>query len=167
MSAPINLHKKVIVFCWTRRICSGTSSSTRRAWRRCWRSATSCSTMPTPAAATRRTTPSSRRPAAWTAAGGTSVPCPWRGGWGERSGTSTGFTNRALTVKSLFLRFSLISCVVVRIEETWRLWCKFLDDFSRFEDWLKTSELTAANPDSADVLYTSAKEELKKFEVRK
>ncbi len=55
--------------------------------------------------------------------------------------------------------------VVFRIEETWRLWCKFLDDYSRFEEWLKTAELTAANPDSADVLYTSAKEELKKFEV--
>uniref|UniRef100_A0A3Q4N9B3 Spectrin repeat containing, nuclear envelope 2b n=1 Tax=Neolamprologus brichardi TaxID=32507 RepID=A0A3Q4N9B3_NEOBR len=50
------------------------------------------------------------------------------------------------------------------IEETWRLWCKFLDDYSRFEHWLKTAELTAASPDSADVLYTSAKEELKKFE---
>ncbi|XP_061890415.1 nesprin-2-like [Entelurus aequoreus] len=53
----------------------------------------------------------------------------------------------------------------MRIEETWRLWCKFLDDYARFEDWLKASELTAANPDSADVLYTSAKEELKKFEA--
>ncbi|XP_071368742.1 nesprin-2-like [Centroberyx affinis] len=53
----------------------------------------------------------------------------------------------------------------MRIEETWRLWCKFLDDYSRFEDWLKTAELTAANPVSADVLYTSAKEELKKFEA--
>uniref|UniRef100_A0A3Q3E9U6 Spectrin repeat containing, nuclear envelope 2b n=1 Tax=Labrus bergylta TaxID=56723 RepID=A0A3Q3E9U6_9LABR len=53
----------------------------------------------------------------------------------------------------------------MRIEETWRLWCKFLDDFSRFEDWLKSAELTAASPDSADVLYTSAKEELKKFEA--
>uniref|UniRef100_A0A3B4WMP9 Spectrin repeat containing, nuclear envelope 2b n=1 Tax=Seriola lalandi dorsalis TaxID=1841481 RepID=A0A3B4WMP9_SERLL len=53
----------------------------------------------------------------------------------------------------------------MRIEETWRLWCKFLDDYSRFEDWLKTAEFTAANPDSADVLYTSAKEELKKFEA--
>uniref|UniRef100_A0A3P9AVY9 Spectrin repeat containing, nuclear envelope 2b n=1 Tax=Maylandia zebra TaxID=106582 RepID=A0A3P9AVY9_9CICH len=51
------------------------------------------------------------------------------------------------------------------IEETWRLWCKFLDDYSRFEHWLKTAELTAASPDSADVLYTSAKEELKKFEA--
>uniref|UniRef100_A0A8C2Z1H6 Spectrin repeat containing, nuclear envelope 2b n=1 Tax=Cyclopterus lumpus TaxID=8103 RepID=A0A8C2Z1H6_CYCLU len=53
----------------------------------------------------------------------------------------------------------------MRIEETWRLWCKFLDDFSRFEDWLKTAEVTAATPDSSDVLYTAAKEELKKFEA--
>uniref|UniRef100_A0A673AAZ1 Spectrin repeat containing, nuclear envelope 2b n=1 Tax=Sphaeramia orbicularis TaxID=375764 RepID=A0A673AAZ1_9TELE len=53
----------------------------------------------------------------------------------------------------------------MRIEETWRLWCKFLDDYSRFEDWLKTAELTAASPDSAGVLYTNAKEELKKFEA--
>ncbi|XP_068564553.1 nesprin-2a [Cebidichthys violaceus] len=52
----------------------------------------------------------------------------------------------------------------LRIEETWRLWCKFLDDYSRFEDWLKMAERTAANPNSADVLYTVAKEELKKFE---
>uniref|UniRef100_A0A8C7SMY1 Spectrin repeat containing, nuclear envelope 2b n=1 Tax=Oncorhynchus mykiss TaxID=8022 RepID=A0A8C7SMY1_ONCMY len=53
----------------------------------------------------------------------------------------------------------------MRIEETWRLWCKLLDDYSRFEDWLRTAERTAANPVSADVLYTSAKEELKKFEA--
>ncbi|KAJ8290336.1 hypothetical protein GJAV_G00011560 [Gymnothorax javanicus] len=53
----------------------------------------------------------------------------------------------------------------MRIEETWRLWCKFLDDYSRFEDWLKTAERTAASPSSADVLYTNAKEELKKFEA--
>lgn len=51
------------------------------------------------------------------------------------------------------------------IEETWRLWCKFLEDYSRFEDWLKMAEHTAANPNSAGVLYTVAKEELKKFEV--
>uniref|UniRef100_A0A3P9J329 Spectrin repeat containing, nuclear envelope 2b n=1 Tax=Oryzias latipes TaxID=8090 RepID=A0A3P9J329_ORYLA len=53
----------------------------------------------------------------------------------------------------------------MRIEETWRLWRKFLDDYSCFEDWLKTAELTAASPGSADVLYTSAKEELKRFEA--
>lgn len=52
------------------------------------------------------------------------------------------------------------------IEETWRLWCKFLEDYSRFEDWLKMAEHSAANPNSAGVLYTVAKEELKKFEVR-
>ena len=55
--------------------------------------------------------------------------------------------------------------VLCRIEETWRLWQKFLDDYSRFEDWLKTSEKTAALPNSSGVLYTVAKEELKKFEV--
>lgn len=51
------------------------------------------------------------------------------------------------------------------IEETWRLWCKFLEDYSHFEDWLKKTEHSAANPNSAHVLYTVAKDELKKFEV--
>ncbi|XP_061677289.1 nesprin-2-like [Syngnathoides biaculeatus] len=53
----------------------------------------------------------------------------------------------------------------MRIEQTWRLWCKFVDDLACFEDWLEAAELTAANPDSADVLYATAKEELKKFEA--
>ncbi|XP_076833611.1 nesprin-1-like isoform X2 [Brachyhypopomus gauderio] len=53
----------------------------------------------------------------------------------------------------------------LKIEETWRLWQKFLDDFSNFEEWLSSSERTAALPNSAGVLYTVAKEELKKFEV--
>ncbi|XP_062912353.1 nesprin-1 isoform X15 [Mobula hypostoma] len=53
----------------------------------------------------------------------------------------------------------------LKIEETWRLWQKFLDDYSRFEDWLETSERTAAMPNSSEVLYTVAKEELKKFEA--
>lgn len=52
-----------------------------------------------------------------------------------------------------------------RIEETWRLWQKFLDDYSRFEDWLQSAERTAACPNSSEVLYTNAKEELKRFEV--
>lgn len=45
------------------------------------------------------------------------------------------------------------------------MWQKFLDDYSRFEEWLKVSERTAALPNSSGVLYTVAKEELKKFEV--
>ncbi|KAJ6658015.1 hypothetical protein lerEdw1_001674 [Lerista edwardsae] len=53
----------------------------------------------------------------------------------------------------------------MKIEETWRLWQKFLDDYSRFEDWLKMAERTAAYPNSSEVLYTNAKEELKKFEA--
>lgn len=59
----------------------------------------------------------------------------------------------------------LPSAPPVRIEETWRLWQKFLDDHSRFEDWLKSAERTAACPNSSEVLYTNAKEELKRFEV--
>uniref|UniRef100_A0A480VEC9 Nesprin-1 isoform X8 n=1 Tax=Sus scrofa TaxID=9823 RepID=A0A480VEC9_PIG len=53
----------------------------------------------------------------------------------------------------------------LKIEETWRLWQKFLDDYSHFEDWLKVSERIAAFPSSSGVLYTVAKEELKKFEA--
>ncbi|XP_077909922.1 nesprin-2 isoform X1 [Halichoerus grypus] len=53
----------------------------------------------------------------------------------------------------------------MKIEETWRLWQKFLDDYSRFEDWLKSAERTAAYPNSSEVLYTNAKEELKRFEA--
>ncbi|XP_058423073.1 nesprin-2 isoform X4 [Diceros bicornis minor] len=53
----------------------------------------------------------------------------------------------------------------MKIEETWRLWQKFLEDYSRFEDWLKSAERTAAYPNSSEVLYTNAKEELKRFEA--
>lgn len=60
---------------------------------------------------------------------------------------------------------NFLSSAPVRIEETWRLWQKFLDDYSRFEDWLKSAERTAACPNSSEVLYTNAKEELKRFEV--
>ncbi|XP_044232894.1 nesprin-2-like isoform X4 [Thunnus albacares] len=72
------------------------------------------------------------------------------------------------TSRSLDQRWRTICAMALdrrlRIEETWRLWNKFLDDYSRFEDWLKMAERTAANPNSGDVLYTVAKEELKKFE---
>ncbi|KAF4070784.1 hypothetical protein AMELA_G00277550 [Ameiurus melas] len=53
----------------------------------------------------------------------------------------------------------------IRTEETWRLWCKFQDDYSQFEDWLNVAEQTSAEPESADVLYTVAKEELKRYEA--
>ncbi|XP_045143740.1 nesprin-2 isoform X2 [Echinops telfairi] len=53
----------------------------------------------------------------------------------------------------------------MKIEETWRLWQKFLDDYSRFEDWLDSAERLAAYPNSSEVLYTIAKEELKRCEA--
>ncbi|XP_076613023.1 nesprin-2a [Chaetodon auriga] len=85
------------------------------------------------------------------------------GGGGEAESDSLQETSR-----SLDQRWRTICAMALdrrlRIEETWRLWCKFLDDYSRFEDWLKMAERTATSPNSADVLYTVAKEELKKFE---
>uniref|UniRef100_A0A8C2KV16 KASH domain-containing protein n=1 Tax=Cyprinus carpio TaxID=7962 RepID=A0A8C2KV16_CYPCA len=53
----------------------------------------------------------------------------------------------------------------LRIEETWRLWCKFQEDYSSFEDWLNRAERSAAEPNSSDIMYTDAKEELQKYEV--
>ncbi|XP_037541118.1 nesprin-1 [Nematolebias whitei] len=72
------------------------------------------------------------------------------------------------TSRSLDQRWRTVCALALdrrlRIEETWTLWCKFLNDYSHFEDWLKMAERTAANPDSADVLFSVAREELKKFE---
>ncbi|KAL2082207.1 hypothetical protein ACEWY4_022025 [Coilia grayii] len=53
----------------------------------------------------------------------------------------------------------------LKIEETGRLWHKFLEDFGRFEEWLRASERTAARPNSSGVTHTLAKEELKRFEA--
>ncbi|KAM9778675.1 nesprin-2a isoform 1-T4 [Syngnathus typhle] len=72
--------------------------------------------------------------------------------------TSHSLDQRWRTIRAMALDRRL------RIEETWRLWCKFLEDYSQFEDWLKMAEKSAANPNTGDVLYTVAKEELKKFE---
>ncbi|XP_059504896.1 nesprin-2 [Stegostoma tigrinum] len=73
------------------------------------------------------------------------------------------------TTRSLDRRWRNICAMSVerrmKIEETWRLWQKFLDDYSRFDDWLKVAERTAAHPNSSQVLYSLAKEELKKFET--
>ncbi|KAG9344701.1 hypothetical protein JZ751_010387 [Albula glossodonta] len=52
-----------------------------------------------------------------------------------------------------------------RIKETRQLWREFLDDHSKFEDWLRKVEETAAKPDSDYILYANAKEECKKFEA--
>ncbi|XP_077366480.1 nesprin-2a isoform X2 [Festucalex cinctus] len=86
------------------------------------------------------------------AAGGAEVECD------SLQETSQSLDQRWRTICAMALDRRL------RIEETWRLWCKFLEDYSQFEDWLKMAESSAANPNSGDVLYAVAKEELKKFE---
>ncbi|XP_051500897.1 nesprin-2-like [Myxocyprinus asiaticus] len=53
----------------------------------------------------------------------------------------------------------------LRVEETWGLWCKFQEDYTLFENCLIVAEHTAAEPNSSEVLYTEAKEELKKYEA--
>ncbi|KAL6486315.1 hypothetical protein MHYP_G00057070 [Metynnis hypsauchen] len=74
-----------------------------------------------------------------------------------------------LTTRSLDQRWRNICSMSLerrmRIEETWRLWCKFQEDYSRFEDWLNLTECAVAEPKSSDVLYTVAKEELKRYEA--
>uniref|UniRef100_A0AAV2JHK4 RH2 domain-containing protein n=1 Tax=Knipowitschia caucasica TaxID=637954 RepID=A0AAV2JHK4_KNICA len=73
------------------------------------------------------------------------------------------------TMKILDQRWRNICAMSVerrlRIEETWSLWSKFLEDFSGLDQWLTASELTAKNPESENVLYTSAKQELRRFQV--
>ncbi|XP_057679167.1 nesprin-1 isoform X3 [Corythoichthys intestinalis] len=88
----------------------------------------------------------------------------------EDAAAATEMENDSLqeTSRSLDQRWRTIRVMALdrrlRIEETWKLWCKFLEDYSQFEDWLKMAEKTASNPNTGDVLYTVAKEELKKFE---
>ncbi|KAM9777590.1 nesprin-2 [Neosynchiropus ocellatus] len=53
----------------------------------------------------------------------------------------------------------------IRIEETGRLWSKFLDLSYGLHDWLQAAERTAATPDTSDVPYLQAREELKRFEA--
>ncbi|XP_036393185.1 nesprin-2 [Megalops cyprinoides] len=52
----------------------------------------------------------------------------------------------------------------IRLEKKWLLWHEFMKAHSQFDDWLRLAEKTAASPNSAHVLYLTAKEELKKFE---
>ncbi|XP_078389316.1 nesprin-2-like isoform X2 [Cetorhinus maximus] len=52
----------------------------------------------------------------------------------------------------------------IKMEQSWQLWQAFLDDYSRFNDWMSWAEAVAKEPQSSQVLYTEAKEELKRFE---
>ncbi|XP_060712015.1 nesprin-2-like [Hemiscyllium ocellatum] len=52
----------------------------------------------------------------------------------------------------------------IKMEQSWQLWQEFLDDYSRFNDWMHWAEALAREPLSSQVLYSEAKEELKRFE---
>nr|CAB3266756.1 nesprin-1 [Phallusia mammillata] len=53
----------------------------------------------------------------------------------------------------------------LKVEDTQRLWQKFLSDFARFGEWLHECELTSANPNTLCVAYKVAREELRTFEA--
>lgn len=53
----------------------------------------------------------------------------------------------------------------IKFEQTWILWERFLELYSRFDDWLRWAEYTAAHPNSSHVLYAEAKEEVKKYKI--
>ncbi|XP_030855588.1 nesprin-1 isoform X2 [Strongylocentrotus purpuratus] len=53
----------------------------------------------------------------------------------------------------------------MRIEETWRLWQKFKEDYERFADWLEKSEQAIAAPNTSCTPYIIIKEEIKKYEA--
>ncbi|XP_048474280.1 nesprin-1-like isoform X2 [Rhincodon typus] len=52
----------------------------------------------------------------------------------------------------------------IKMEQSWQLWQEFLDNYSRFNDWMHWAEALAKEPLSSQVLYSEAKEELKRFE---
>ncbi|XP_060744664.1 nesprin-2 isoform X1 [Tachysurus vachellii] len=58
--------------------------------------------------------------------------------------------------------FSFEGCM--QLERRWMLWHKFMNEYSCLDDWLRLAEKSAASPNSSHVLYTTAKEELQKFE---
>ncbi|XP_022095690.1 nesprin-1-like isoform X2 [Acanthaster planci] len=53
----------------------------------------------------------------------------------------------------------------MKIEETWRLWQRFIDDYTRFDDWLTSSERIASNPHTTSAPFAVIKEEIKKFDM--
>ncbi|XP_078517236.1 nesprin-2-like [Lissotriton helveticus] len=53
----------------------------------------------------------------------------------------------------------------IQMEYAWQLWAKFVDCFSRYQDWLQGAEAVLTFTKSSQVLYADAKEELKKCEV--
>ncbi|CAH1803082.1 unnamed protein product, partial [Owenia fusiformis] len=54
----------------------------------------------------------------------------------------------------------------LQIQETWRLWQTFHDDYTKFEEWLCEAEKDARNPRTAYVTFITVKDELKTFEGR-
>ncbi|KAJ8288607.1 hypothetical protein COCON_G00012660 [Conger conger] len=83
--------------------------------------------------------------------------------------TDTRFTSVQQASRTLEQRWRNVHAAsserIKQIKETGNLWEKFMEDLSCFKDWIQTSERMAVLPSSSELLYTTAKQELKKFEA--
>ncbi|XP_056138897.1 nesprin-2 [Lampris incognitus] len=50
------------------------------------------------------------------------------------------------------------------LKRRWALWQEFMKEHAHLDAWLQLAEQTASSPDSAQIAYVTAKEELRKFE---
>ncbi|XP_053363614.1 nesprin-2 isoform X3 [Clarias gariepinus] len=71
-------------------------------------------------------------------------------------------TNSPLKAVFIVSHFSMY--LSIRLERRWILWHKFMKEYTCMNDWLRLAEKSAASPNSSHVLYSTAKEELQKFE---
>ena len=55
--------------------------------------------------------------------------------------------------------------ILYRIEETWKLWQKFHDEFIKFDGFLSACEKASRNPKTHGVTLGVARQEMYKYEV--
>ncbi len=59
------------------------------------------------------------------------------------------------------------SICFLRLERRWVLWHEFMREHAHLDSWLQMAEQALNSPDPTHVTYVTAKEELRKFEVRR
>lgn len=63
--------------------------------------------------------------------------------------------------------FSVLAVPLCRLDRRWVLWHEFMKEHAHLDAWLRLAEQAVSSLDTAPVSYSTAKEELKKFEVIK
>jgi len=54
-----------------------------------------------------------------------------------------------------------------RLERRWFLWHQFMNEHAQLDTWLRLAEQAVGSPHPAHLTYVTAKEEMRKFEVRR